>query len=76
MAWGASAARQEGRLQAHAPLKELCERPRAVFIAGFVGNPPKKLFDARLTREEDRYLVGRQGLEIELPWERGSRAAA
>lgn len=50
--------------------------PADLIIAGLVGNPPKKLFDAQLTREEDRYLVGRQGLEIELPWERGSKAAA
>lgn len=60
----------------HPPPKELYERPRAVFIAGFVGNPQKNFFDAQLTREEDRYLVGRQGLEIELPWERGSKAAS
>ena len=67
---------QEGKLQAYAPPNELYERPRTIFIAGFVGNPPMNLFDAQLTRAGDRYLVKRQGLEIELPPERGSRAGS
>ena len=75
---------QEGKLQAYAPPDELYERPRTVFIAGFVGNPPMNLFDAQLTRAGDRYLVKRQGLEmaadrplrIELPPGRGIKAAA
>ena len=65
---------QEGKLQAYAPPNELYERPRTIFIAGFVGNPPMNLFDAQLTREGDRYRVERQGLEIELPPEWDSRA--
>ncbi len=67
---------QEGKLQAYAPPNELYERPRTIFIAGFVGNPPMNLFDVQLMREGDRYLAKRQGLEFELPPERGSLAAA
>ncbi|MCY4082651.1 MAG: ABC transporter ATP-binding protein [Caldilineaceae bacterium] len=66
---------QEGKLQAYAPPNELYERPRTIFIAGFVGNPPMNLFDVQVLREGERLLARRQGLEIELPPERGSRAA-
>ena len=66
---------QEGKLQAYAPPNELYERPRTVFIAGFVGNPPMNLFDAQVVQEGERYLARRQGFELELPPERGSRAA-
>ena len=66
---------QEGKLQAYAPPAELYERPRTIFIAGFVGNPPMNLFDAQTMREGDRFLARRQGLEVELPPEWGSRAA-
>ena len=65
---------QEGKLQAYAPPNELYERPRTVFIAGFVGNPPMNLFDAEVVQEGNRYLLRRQGFELELPQERGSRA--
>ena len=66
---------QEGKLQAYAPPAELYERPRTVFIAGFVGNPPMNLFDVQILRDGDRFLARRQGLEIELPPEWGNRAA-
>ena len=66
---------QEGKLQAYAPPAELYERPRTIFIAGFVGNPPMNLFDVQVVREGERLLARRQDLEIELPPERGSRAA-
>ena len=65
---------QEGKLQAYAPPTELYERPRTVFIAGFVGNPPMNLFDAQIVQEGNRYLVRRQGFEMELPPDRGGRA--
>ena len=65
---------QEGKLQAYAPPNELYERPRTIFIAGFVGNPPMNLFDAQVVQEGGRYLARRQGFELELPPERGSRA--
>ena len=64
---------KEGKLQAYAPPNELYERPRTTFIAGFVGNPPMNLFNAQVVQEGDRYLVRRQGFEMELPPERGSR---
>ncbi len=66
---------QEGKLQAYAPPNELYERPRTIFIAGFVGNPPMNLFDVQVLREGERLLARRQNLEIELPPERGGRAA-
>ena len=66
---------QEGKLQAYAPPNELYERPRTIFVAGFVGNPPMNLFDAQVVLEGERYLARRQGFELELPPERGSRAA-
>ncbi len=65
---------QEGKLQAYAPPTELYERPRTIFIAGFVGNPPMNLFDAQIVQEGNRYLVRRQGFEMELPPDRGGRA--
>ena len=66
---------KEGKLQAYAPPNELYERPRTIFIAGFVGNPPMNLFDAEVSQEGDRYLARRQGFELELPPERGGRTA-
>ena len=66
---------QEGKLQAYAPPAELYERPRTIFIAGFVGNPPMNLFEVEVVREGERLLARRQDLEIELPPERGGRAA-
>ena len=66
---------QEGKLQAYAPPNELYERPRTIFIAGFVGNPPMNLFDVQVLREGERLLARRQDLEFELPEERGIQAA-
>ena len=56
----------QGRLQQVAPPRELYDRPRNVFVAGFIGSPPMNLFPTRVAAEMGtaRIAVGDQTLAL------------
>ncbi len=66
---------QDGRLQAYCPPDELYDKPRTLFIGGFVGNPPMNFLDVEVVRENGTYHARREGLDLVVPSERGEKAA-
>lgn len=65
---------KDGKLQAYAPPDELYERPRNLFIGGFVGNPPMNFLEVEVSRENGGYCARREGLDVVVPPERGEKA--
>jgi ABC-type sugar transport system ATPase subunit len=66
---------KEGRLQAYATPDELYDRPRTLFVASFVGNPPMNLVEVEVDRENGNYHARAEGLDLVIPAERGEKAA-
>ncbi len=65
---------KEGRLQAYCPPDELYDRPRTLFVAGFVGNPPMNFLDVEVVRENGEYHARRAGFDVVVPADRGEKA--
>lgn len=65
---------KDGKLQAYALPDELYDRPRTLFIGGFVGNPPMNFLDVEVVRENGEYHARREGLDVVIPDERGEKA--
>jgi multiple sugar transport system ATP-binding protein len=57
---------RKGVLQQVAPPEELYERPRNVFVAGFIGSPAMNMLDATVVREDGtaRIVAGEISLEL------------
>ena len=66
---------KDGQLQAYAPPDELYDKPRTLFVAGFVGNPPMNFIDVEVTRENDAFHARAQGLDLPVPAARAEAAA-
>ena len=66
---------KDGKLQAHATPDELYDRPRTLFVAGFVGNPPMNFLEVEVVRENGEYHARREGFDVVVPSERGEKAA-
>lgn len=64
-----------GRLQAFCPPAELYDRPRTLFIAGFVGNPPINFLEVEVVRTDQGYRARRSGIDVAIPVERGEKVA-
>jgi len=54
-----------GVVQECAPPGLLYENPSNLYVAGFIGSPPMNLFDATITNDGARMLVGSQQWEIQ-----------
>jgi multiple sugar transport system ATP-binding protein len=54
---------KEGRIQQVARPQEIFEQPANMFVAGFIGNPPMNLVEARLERSAEAYLLSYTGYE-------------
>ncbi len=65
---------REGKLQAFATPEELYERPRNLFVAGFIGNPPMNFADVEVVQENGRYYAVNPDLKLEVDPERGTKA--
>jgi inositol-phosphate transport system ATP-binding protein len=65
----------QGALQAYCPPEELYDRPRTLFVASFVGNPPMNLWPAEVVAEDGAFLARHPDLAVPLPGERGLKAA-
>ncbi|MDQ7030822.1 MAG: ABC transporter ATP-binding protein [Ardenticatenia bacterium] len=68
---------KDGKLQAYDTPDELYERPRTLFIAGFIGNPPMNLINGvEVVRDGEEYLARHQAFCLRVPAERGKHVAA
>jgi ABC-type sugar transport system ATPase subunit len=66
---------QEGKLQAYDTPDELYDRPRTIFIGGFVGNPPMNFTEVEVSQTNGDFHARREGLDLVIPAERGEKAA-
>ncbi len=67
---------KDGQLQAFATPEELYDRPRTMFIGGFVGNPPMNFAEVAVSRRNDSFHARREGLDVVVPSDRGEKASA
>ena len=65
-----------GHLQAFDSPEEVYDRPKTLFVAGFVGNPPMNLVDVEVSHTDGKYIAQSSSLKIEVPAERGKQPAA
>ncbi len=65
----------DGRLQAFDTPDELYDRPRTMFIGGFVGNPPMNFIDVEVVQRHGNFYAHREGLDIPVSPERGAKVA-
>ena len=66
----------EGRLQAFAPPDEIYDRPRTLFVAGFVGNPPMNFIDVDVEFDDGNYHARREGFDMIIAPDRGEKAVS
>jgi inositol-phosphate transport system ATP-binding protein len=62
-----------GQLQAYGTPEELYERPKNLFAAEFIGNPPMNFLPAELTRRDGALAAVSDGLALPLSERAGSR---
>ena len=66
---------RDGRLQAYATPDELYDRPRTLFIGGFVGNPPMNFLEVEVSQVNGEYRARGKDIDLLVPSERGEKAA-
>jgi inositol-phosphate transport system ATP-binding protein len=66
---------KDGDLQAFDSPDELYDRPKTMFIGGFVGNPPMNFMEVEVSPANGGYYARCQGLEVIVPAESGQKAA-
>ena len=62
-------------LEAYGTPDELYDHPPTIFVASFIGNPPMHMFEVEVKPHGDRFVARRDGLEVDIPAERGRGAA-
>ena len=65
----------KGILQAYDVPEALYDRPKTLFVAGFVGNPPMNFFDVEISRANGEFRAKNQAIDLVIPHERGEKAA-
>jgi len=66
----------KGILQAYDVPEALYDRPKTLFVAGFVGNPPMNFLDIEVTRDNGEFRAKSESIDLILPQERAEKAAA
>jgi inositol-phosphate transport system ATP-binding protein len=66
----------QGHLQAFDTPEELYDRPRTLFVASFVGNPPMNLVNVDVSHDNGHFAVANESLHFVAPEERAEKAAA
>ena len=64
-----------GHLQAFDSPDELYDRPKTLFVAGFVGNPPMNLVDVTVQRSNGSFVAQTDSFQLQLNQERGEAPA-
>ena len=67
---------RDGYIQQIGTPQEVFNNPRNLFVAGFIGTPQMNFFDAKLIKEQDKYLVELGGMKVALDEEKQARLAA
>ncbi|MDQ7027701.1 MAG: ATP-binding cassette domain-containing protein [Anaerolineae bacterium] len=65
-----------GHLQAFDSPEELYDRPKTLFVAGFVGNPPMNFVDVEVSQSNGGFVVKTDSISMDVPKERGEKPAA
>ena len=66
---------KDGRLLAYDTPNELYDRPRTMFSAGFLGNPPMNFVEVEVVQTNGDFYARRPGIDLAIPAERGQKAA-
>ena len=66
----------KGVLQAYDVPEALYDRPKTLFVAQFVGNPPMNFFDVDVTRDNGHFRAKSEAIDLVIPPDRGEKAAA
>jgi inositol-phosphate transport system ATP-binding protein len=64
-----------GKLQAFDTPEDLYDRPKTLFIAGFIGNPPMNVIDVEVSTADNEFIAQNENLRIASPAARGEPAA-
>lgn len=65
----------QGHLEAFDTPEDLYERPRTLFIAGFVGNPPMNFVDVEVSKTGDQYTATNHTFSLDVPADRAQKAS-
>ncbi len=65
-----------GKLLAFDTPEDLYDRPKTMFIAGFVGNPPMNFLNVQVEQSGSQFVAQNHALHVAVPAERGEMAAA
>jgi ABC-type sugar transport system ATPase subunit len=66
---------KEGKLQAYSTPDEIYDRPKTLFVAGFVGNPPMNFLHVEVVPQDGVFRARRPDLDLVVPREQGEKAA-
>jgi len=66
---------KDGFIQQIGTPQEVFNHPNNLFVAGFIGTPQMNFFDAKLTKNGDKYSVNVQGMNVELTPEQNKALA-
>ncbi len=64
-----------GHLLAFDTPADLYDRPRTLFVASFVGNPPMNFVSVEVSQSDDSFVAQNHSLQLPVPKERGEKAA-
>ena len=67
---------KDGFVQQVGTPQEVFNHPYNLFVAGFIGTPQMNFFDAKLTKNGDKYAVELGGMTVELSAEKQAKLAA
>ena len=65
-----------GKLQAFDTPEELYDRPKTLFVASFVGNPPMNFVDVEVAQSNGEFVATADALMLTVPRKRAEAAAA
>jgi ABC-type sugar transport system ATPase subunit len=66
----------KGVLQAYDVPEALYDRPKTLFVAGFVGNPPMNFLDIEIIRVNGEFRAKSEAIDLIVPHDRAEKAAA
>ena len=67
---------KDGVVQQIGTPQEVFDDPANLFVAGFIGVPQMNFFDAKLLKEDGKYLVGIGGIKLPVSEEKSAKLAA
>ncbi|RLE87980.1 MAG: sugar ABC transporter ATP-binding protein, partial [Thermoprotei archaeon] len=65
----------KGELQQYSSADELYNKPRNLFVAGFIGSPPMNFIDCTLVEKEGNYYLDAGSFMVKLPIDLGKLVA-